>query len=219
MEALPKSRLLRFVERTYHLSQQAVARYSSKFSKRRYTLHQHIVLLCLQVRKNTTYRTLLDERIETPRIATLSLLRNSPSPSTLCESFNRFDMAVWRVLLNLSVTLLPTNDGIDTSGFGFSGENIKPIEFQQSPYNRFRDPRRSDRTDPCGSSEVSRSPVRTRQPRPVSSQTSAATLITLRARSGSRAAAVCQVRLRIFSDNRVIIEVDHSRASVVRFWV
>ena len=64
MDALPKSRLLRFVEQAMHLARRAVDRYSSKFSKRPYTLHQHIVLLCLKVRKNTTYRTLLDELIE-----------------------------------------------------------------------------------------------------------------------------------------------------------
>jgi IS5 family transposase len=101
------------------VSRRAVARYSSKFSKRRYTLHQHIVLLCLKVRKNTTYRTLLDELIEMPRIRSALDLEELPSPSTLCKAFNRLDMAVWRVLLNLSVTLLPTNGvvGIDASGF------------------------------------------------------------------------------------------------------
>ena len=119
MQALPKSQLLRFVEQAYHLTRRAVARYSSKFSKRRYTLHQHIVLLCLKVRKNTTYRTLLDELIEMPRIRSALGLQELPSPSTLCKAFNRLDMAVWRVLLNLSVTLLPTNGvvGIDASGF------------------------------------------------------------------------------------------------------
>ena len=119
MESLPKSRLLRFVEQAFHLAQRAVARYSSKFSKRRYTLHQHIVLLCLKVRKNTTYRTLLDELIEMPRIRNAINLDELPSPSTLCKAFNRLDMAVWRVLLNLSVRLLPTNGvvGIDASGF------------------------------------------------------------------------------------------------------
>jgi len=102
-----------------HLARRAVARYSSKFSKRRYTLHQHIVLLCLKVRKNTTYRTLLDELIEMPRIRNAIDLVELPSPSALCKAFNRLDMAVWRVLLNLSVTLLPTNGivGIDASGF------------------------------------------------------------------------------------------------------
>lgn len=119
MQALPKSRLLQFVEQAFHLARRAVARYSSKFSKRRYTLHQHIVLLCLKVRKNTTYRSLLDELIEMPRIRRAIELEKLPSPSTLCKAFNRLDMAVWRVLLNLSVTLLPTNGivGIDASGF------------------------------------------------------------------------------------------------------
>ncbi|SNR43206.1 IS5 family transposase [Halorubrum vacuolatum] len=119
MQALPKSQLLRFVEQAYHLAQRAVARYSSKFSKRRYTLHQYIVLLCLKVRKNTTYRTLLDELIEMPRIRSAINLEELPSPSMLCKAFNRLDMAVWRVLLNLSVALLPTNGvvGIDASGF------------------------------------------------------------------------------------------------------
>ena len=119
MEALPKSRLLQFVEQAMHLARRTVARYSSKFSKRRYTLHQHIVLLCLKLRKNTTYRTLLDELIEMPRIRKAINLDELPSPSTLCRAFNRLGMAVWRVLLNLSVTLLPTNGivGIDASGF------------------------------------------------------------------------------------------------------
>jgi len=119
MRALPKSRLLQFVEQAFHVARRVVTRYSSKYSKRRYPLHQHIVLLCLKVRKDTTYRTLLDELIEMPRIRSALYLEEIPSPSTLCKAFNRLDMAGWRVLLNLSVTLLPTNGivGIDASGF------------------------------------------------------------------------------------------------------
>ena len=83
MQALPKSRLLRFVEQAFHLARRAVARYSSKFSKKRYTLHQHIVLLCLKVRKNTTYRTLLDELIEMPRIRSAIDLEEFPTPSII----------------------------------------------------------------------------------------------------------------------------------------
>ena len=119
MYALPKSQLLRFVDQAYHLARRAVARYSSKFSKRGYTLHQHIVLLCLKVRENTTYRTLLNELIEMPRIRSAIDPEELPSPATLCKAFNRPNMAVWRVLLNLSVTLLPTSGvvGIDASRF------------------------------------------------------------------------------------------------------
>lgn len=68
MNDLPKSDLLRFVERAFKLVQQVIARYSSKYSKRRYTLRQHVVLLCLKVKKTTTYRDLVDELIEMPRI-------------------------------------------------------------------------------------------------------------------------------------------------------
>ncbi len=119
MQILPKSRLLRFIEEAFQLAQRAVARYSSKFSKQRYMLHQHIVLLCLKVRKNTTYRTLFDGLIEMPRIRNAINLTKLPAPSTLCKAFDRHDMAVWRVLLNLSVSLLLTNGvtGIDASGF------------------------------------------------------------------------------------------------------
>ena len=62
---------------------------------------------------------LLDELIEMPRVRSALDLEETLFPSTLCKAFNRLDMAVWRVLLNLSVRLLPTTDivGIDASGF------------------------------------------------------------------------------------------------------
>jgi len=119
MKTLPKSQILRFTEKAIHLARRAVSRYSSKFSKHRYTLPQHVVLLCLKVRKNTTYRGLLDELIEMPRIRQALGLTELPTPSTLCKAFNRLDMAVWRVVLTLSATLLPTSGivGVDASGF------------------------------------------------------------------------------------------------------
>ena len=119
MKALPKSQILRFTEKAIHLARRAVSRYSSKFSKHRYTLPQHVVLLCLKVRKDTTYRGLLDELIEMPRIRRVLGLAELPSPLTLCKAFTRLDMAVWRVLLILSAALLPTSRvvGVDTSGF------------------------------------------------------------------------------------------------------
>jgi IS5 family transposase len=54
-----------------------------------------------------------------PRIRSAIDLGELPSPSALCKAFNRLDMTVWRVLLNLSVTLVPTNGvvSVDASGF------------------------------------------------------------------------------------------------------
>lgn len=65
------------------------------------------------------YRGLLDELIEMPCIRRAIGLIELPSPSTLCKAVNRLDMAVWRVLVKLSDTMLPTNGvvGVDASGF------------------------------------------------------------------------------------------------------
>ena len=54
-----------------------------------------------------------------PRIRRVLGLAELPTASTLCKAFNRLDMAVWRVILTLSTTLLPTSGvvGIDASGF------------------------------------------------------------------------------------------------------
>ena len=48
----------------------------------------------------------------------LSILIRSP-PSTLCKAFDRLEMVVWRVLLNVSLADLLLNGvtGIDASGF------------------------------------------------------------------------------------------------------
>lgn len=45
MQALPKSRLLRFVEQAYHRVRLAVTYYLSKSSNRYHTLHQQIFLV------------------------------------------------------------------------------------------------------------------------------------------------------------------------------
>lgn len=101
------------------LARRAVVRFSTRYSRKRFTLRQHVVLLCLKVKKTTTYRDLVDEPIEMPRIRDALDLDSIPAPSTLCKAFDRFQMAVWRVLLNVSLADLPLNGitGIDASGF------------------------------------------------------------------------------------------------------
>jgi IS5 family transposase len=101
------------------LARRAVARFSTRYSWKRFTLRQHVVLLCLKVKKTTTYRDLVDELIEMPRIRDALDLDSIPAPSTLCKAFDRLEMAVWRVLLNVSLKDLPLNGvtSIDASGF------------------------------------------------------------------------------------------------------
>lgn len=54
-----------------------------------------------------------------PHIRKAINLTELPAPSTLCKALDGLDMVVWRVLLNLSASPLPTNGvlGIDASGF------------------------------------------------------------------------------------------------------
>jgi IS5 family transposase len=54
-----------------------------------------------------------------PRIRNVLDFDSIPAASTLCKAFDRLEMAVWRVLLNISLADLPLNgvSGIDASGF------------------------------------------------------------------------------------------------------
>jgi len=76
-------------------------------------------LLCLKVTKTTTYRDLVDDLSEMPRIRDTLGLDSIPALSTLCKSFGRLKMAVYRVVSNVSLANLPVNavTGIDASGF------------------------------------------------------------------------------------------------------
>ena len=71
------------------------------------------------MKKTTTYRNLVDELIEMLRIRDAIDLDSFSGPSALCKAFDRLEMAVWRVLLNVSLADLPLNGvtGIDASGF------------------------------------------------------------------------------------------------------
>ncbi|WP_342746482.1 transposase [Natrinema ejinorense] len=62
---------------------------------------------------------LLDGLVEMPRIRNAINLTELPAPSTLCRAFDRLDLAVWRVLLDLSVSLLPTTGVAGIGALGF----------------------------------------------------------------------------------------------------
>lgn len=78
-----------------------------------------MVLLCPKVTKTTRYRDLGDELIEMSRIRDAFELDSIPPPSTLCTAFDRLVIAVWRVLLTISLADIPLNGvtRIDSPGF------------------------------------------------------------------------------------------------------
>jgi len=68
-------------------------------------------VLCLKVKKTTRFPDLVDELIELPRSREAIDLDSIPAPSTLCRAFDRLEMAVWRVLVNVSPAGVPL-DGV-----------------------------------------------------------------------------------------------------------
>jgi len=80
-------------------------RFSTRYSRKRFTSGN--TLSCSVSRWATTYRDLVDELIEMPQIRDALDLDSIPAPSTLCKAFDRLEMAVWRVLLNVSLADLP----------------------------------------------------------------------------------------------------------------
>lgn len=82
MKGLPKSQILGFTEKAINLARRAVPLYSSKFSKQRYTLPQHVVLLCLKVRCSRSintenrYDVLILRRFEPPGLIMLGNVNN-----------------------------------------------------------------------------------------------------------------------------------------------
>lgn len=84
-----------------------------------FTLRQHVVLGRLEVEKTITYRDLVDELVEMPRIREPLDLDSVPAPSTRCKAFDRLEVAVWRVSSNVPLSDVPVTGvtGIDASGF------------------------------------------------------------------------------------------------------
>jgi hypothetical protein len=86
MDTLPKSRLLRSVERAKVLASRTVKGLSTRYSRERFTLRQHVVLLCLEVKRTTTYRDRVDDSSRCPVSVTPSILVQSPPPRHSGES-------------------------------------------------------------------------------------------------------------------------------------
>jgi IS5 family transposase len=78
-----------------------------------------VVLYCLKVKLGTTYRELIDWPAEMPHIQQALGLRHLPHFTTVQKAFARLETAVWRVLQQISASLLSGDGvaGLDASGW------------------------------------------------------------------------------------------------------
>jgi len=113
-----ETKILKFVRACYELVQRSsVKRYSSKFSKRTFTQHQHIAVLCIKHKKKLKYRELEELLMESPRICEELELHEFPDFTTSCKQFAKFERKVLIILIYLSACLLPRSGkgGIDST--------------------------------------------------------------------------------------------------------
>jgi IS5 family transposase len=112
-----ESRFLKLTRRIYNKAQRVCPAYSSKFSKKTYTQHQHITILCLRKWLKQDYRDTVELIAEMPRIQELLELEQILDYTTLCKAFERLSKLVFVVLLELTLPNgLPRTYGIDATG-------------------------------------------------------------------------------------------------------
>lgn len=92
MATLLKSRLLRFVERAMVLARRAVAWFSTRYSRKRFTLRQLVVPLS-EGQEDDHIPCLVDKLIEMPCIRDALELDSIPAPSTLYKAFDRLSLS------------------------------------------------------------------------------------------------------------------------------
>lgn len=115
-----ETKILKFVRACYELVQRSsIKLYSSKFSKRTFTQHQHIAILCIKHKKKLKYRELEEMLMESPRVCEELELHEFPDFTTSCKQFAKFERKVLVILIYLSACLLPRSGkgGVDSTGY------------------------------------------------------------------------------------------------------
>lgn len=108
-----KSRLIKFVGACLG-AVKGVPEYSSKFSRKDFTLKQHVVLLCLKVKTKQKYREFCELLAEMPHVQGLLGLQKIPHWTTLDKAFLRLKNCVFSVLLNAKPSGFAS---VDATGF------------------------------------------------------------------------------------------------------
>ena len=108
------SKLIKFVDACLGVVCKSVSEYSSKFSRRDFTLRQHIVMLCLKIKMKQKYREFCDLLGLMPHIQEILCLKKVPHWTTLDKVFLRLKNHVLSALLQVESSGFAS---IDATGF------------------------------------------------------------------------------------------------------
>lgn len=113
------SKILKFVKVCYRVVRRCFKAYSSKYSKRVYTQHQHMCIVCLMKRLKMHYRDIIDMLHEMHGIREFLKMDKIPHFTTIQKFVQRTNFLVLEKLLNETALLFPLSDmvGIDASGY------------------------------------------------------------------------------------------------------
>ena len=92
---------------TNRLAQKAVPEYSSKFSKKTFTQHQHITILCVKARAKQKFYEMEQLLVNMPAIQQAIGLKQVPDHTTMCKALKRLSTKVLMVLLYMTASMLP----------------------------------------------------------------------------------------------------------------
>lgn len=97
-----ESRLKKFTSAVLGMARKSMPEYSSKFSRKDFTLHQHCAMLCLKVRTRQKFRESVELLSEMPEICNILGIEKIPHYTTLDKAFLRMQNALFMILLYLS---------------------------------------------------------------------------------------------------------------------
>lgn len=112
------SKYKKLIEEFIELAERVVKAYSSKFSKKTYTQHQHIAAICLMKYENKTYRDTADLLKEIGHY--FGFRKETPHFTTLQKFMKRIPSFVWDFIITKTYRLFNTKTAdvaIDSTGF------------------------------------------------------------------------------------------------------
>ena len=97
-----ESKLKRFTSAVLEIARKSMPLYSSKFSRKDFTLHQHCAILCLKVKTKQKFRESVDLLYEMTEICNILGIEKVPHFTTLDKAFLRMRNSIFMILLCLS---------------------------------------------------------------------------------------------------------------------
>ena len=98
-----ETRILKFARAAYDIAKQSsIKPYSRKFSKKTFTQHQHVAMLCIKHKKKLKYRELEEMLMESPRVCEELELNEFSDFTTSNKQFKKFERKVLIILIYLS---------------------------------------------------------------------------------------------------------------------